>query len=259
MPSIDIRTIKKREADDFLTLLCKVFELDPSRARHVFYKEPMFDLSRKWALFKDGEMTTILTTTPLQFGWGQAFGIAGVATDPNFRGQGLAQRLIEKVIEHGASSGEAGCILFAHKEEVYRRAGFETVDTVVKGEIKVSPDLGPVDILRFSEVKSKYDAWAKADEGRLLRNERRWKYWKWILRTCEAAPGGYVCVEPSLCREAVIEKGLEEWPVMPGTSWFGLKSLTDALEVPLSTCHHDLYLMARAMPRPPQMFMTDQF
>lgn len=240
-------------------LLCKVFELDPSRARHVFFKEPMFDLARKWALFYDGQMVSILTTTPLKFGWGSAYGVAGVATDPAFRGQGLAQQLIEKVIENGARSGERGCILFAHQETVYKRAGFETVDNVVKGSVRAIDSVEVPDVMRFSEVKARYDAWSREDSSRLIRDDRRWKYWKWILRTCEIAPGGYVCVEPSLCREAIVEQGLSEWPVMAGTTWLGLESLTAAIGVPLESKQHDLFVMARGMARPPQMFMTDQF
>ncbi len=242
-----------------MSLLCKVFELDPARAKHVFFKEPMFDLARKWALFKDGEMTTILTTTPLKFGWGWAYGVAGVATDPVHRNDGLAQRLLEHVIENGAKIGEPGCLLFAHQEEVYRRAGFETIDTVVKGAIKACESLGALDVFKFSDVQSRYDEWAREDQARLQRDDRRWKYWKWILRTCEGAPGGYVCVEPSLCREAIISPGLTEWPVMPGTSWLGMESLTSSIGVPLESKQHDLFVMARGMDRPPQMFMTDQF
>lgn len=256
---IEIRTIRKSEAERFLSLLCRVFELDIARARHVFFKEPMFDLGRKWALFEDGEIRTILTTTPLHFGFGRAFGVAGVATDPEHQNRGLAQRLIEHVLAHGAETGEPGCLLFAHKESVYQRCGFQTVDLVVRGPIATDPSLGAPDVVPFSRVKESYEAWSAADECRLVRDERRWRYWRWIPRTCESAPGGYVCVEPHLCREAVIHKGLAEWPVMGGTSWFGLESMTKTLDVPLISSEKELFVMAHSVPRRVQMFMTDQF
>lgn len=256
---IEIRTIHKSEAERFLTLLCQVFNLDISRARQVFFKEPMYDLGRKWALFDGGRMSTILTTTPLVFGFGRAFGVAGVATDPDQRGRGQAQRLLEHVIEHGRAIGEPGCMLFAHQEDLYKRAGFETVDTVVRGPILSSALSETPDVVKFDHVKKSYDAWASQDPARLVRDDRRWKYWKWIPRTCEVAPGGYVCVEPHICREALVAPGLESWPVMHGTSWFGLESMTKELGVPLASRTHDLYLMARSMPARPAMFMTDQF
>jgi predicted N-acetyltransferase YhbS len=255
---IEIRTIRKNEAERFLSLLCGVFQLDIARARHVFFKEPMFDLGRKWALFEDGEMRTILTTTPLEFGFGRAFGVAGVATDPAHQRKGLAQRLIEHVLRHGAETGEPGCLLFAHQESVYRRAGFETVDLVVRGAL-VSDGAPEPEVVPFGRVQVAYNAWAEKDAARLRRDERRWKYWRWIPRTCESAPGGYVCVEPHLCREALVTPGLEAWPVMPGTSWLGLETMTNALAAPLSSCAKELFVMARGVPVQVQMFMTDQF
>jgi predicted N-acetyltransferase YhbS len=256
---IEIRPIRTHEAERFLALLCQVFDLDIARARHVFFKEPLFDLDRKWALFEDGDLRTILTTTPLIFGFGRAFGVAGVATHPLHRGRGLAQRLIEHVLEQSAEAGERACLLFAHEDEVYRRAGFETVDAVVRGAIKVDPFEAIPDTLPFAKVRQQYDAWSSADEGRLRRDERRWKYWRWIPRTCEVATGGYVCVEPHLCREAVVSPGLETWSVMPGTNWLGLETMTGALGVPMTGMTRELLVMAVGLPMPVQMFMTDQF
>ena len=256
---IEIRPIKKKESERFLALLCRVFDLDASRARHVFFNEPLFDLDRKWALFVDGQMRSILTTTPLEFGFGRAFGVAGVATDPEHQRQGYGQRLIEHVLQHGAETGEPGCLLFAHKEDVYNRCGFETIDMVVRGAIVTGPFGEPPDTLPFNKVQQAYDAWASAEQSRLRRNDRRWKYWRWIPRTCEPAPGGYVCVEPHLCREAIVSPGMDEWPVMPGTSWLGLESMTEALGVPLTSRERELFVMASRIPGKIQMFMTDQF
>ena len=75
----EIRPIRLDETDAFLRILCTVFELDFFRAQGLFREEPLFDIDRKWALFERGEMVSILTTTPLIFGWGKANGIAGVA------------------------------------------------------------------------------------------------------------------------------------------------------------------------------------
>jgi predicted N-acetyltransferase YhbS len=256
---IEVRTIRKNEAERFLGLLCRVFGLDIARARHVFFKEPLFDLGRKWALFEDGELRTILTTTPLKFGFGRAFGVAGVATDPAHQRKGLAQRLIEHVLQHGAQNGEPGCLLFAHQESVYQRCGFETVDLVVRGSLAAQDYDATPEIVSQARVQKIYDEWSAQHPARLRRDEARWRYWRWIPRTCEAAPGGYVCVEPNLCREALVKPGLDRWPVVPGTNWLGLESMTGALAAPLSSCEKELYVMAHSVPAQIQMFMTDQF
>jgi hypothetical protein len=167
--------------------------------------------------------------------------------------------MIEHVLEHGAATGEPGCVLFAHKETVYRRCGFQTVDTVVRGPIVASEISESPDVVPFSRLRSTYDAWSRADAARLRRDERRWRYWRWIPRTCEKAPGGYVCVEPHLCREAIVTPGLERWPVMHGTNWLGLESMTKSLAVPLASHEKELFVMSHSMPCQIQMYMTDQF
>jgi len=259
LSSTEIRTIRADEADQFLDLLCLVFGLDVGRARSVFFSEPMFDLDRKWALFDEGEMRSILTTTPLEFGNCRAFGIAGVATIEKFQGRGYAQKILETVLEHGAEIGEPAAMLFAHNETVYKRAGFETTDRVVKGDILAELPVSAPDVLGFDEVKAIYTQWSEAEPNRLRRDERRWKYWKWVLRTCEEARGGYVCVEPNLCREAIVEQGLERWSVMPGSQWIGLESMTKKIGVPIENSRQELFVMTIGFEERPQMFMTDQF
>ena len=133
---IEIRRIAIGEAEQFLELLCGVFHLDVSRARPVFYDAVLFELDRKWALFEDGIMTSILTTTGLTFGWGRCIGVAGVATSPVSQGKGHAQRLLEVVLEQAKIDGEAPAMLFAHQQTLYRRVGFTLNDEVVRGPIQ---------------------------------------------------------------------------------------------------------------------------
>ncbi|PNA17660.1 hypothetical protein C1X78_26005, partial [Pseudomonas sp. MPR-R1B] len=89
-----------------------------------------FDLDRKWALFEGGEMVSVLTTTPLLFGWGPAIGIAGVATAVNRRREGHAGRLIEQVLRAAARDGEGPALLLAKDVALYERLGFEPIDRV---------------------------------------------------------------------------------------------------------------------------------
>ena len=255
--TLTMRTITKGEADSFLALLCESFHLDQNRAKAIFFSEPLFDLSRKWALFVGDEMTSILTTSPLRFGHAEAFGIAGVATRPTERGKGYGTSLVSHVVQ---STG-LPALLFAHDNRLYESAGFEVVDQVIKGKItplEESEDR-PLQELLFEEVRTIYDDWAASDRCRLIRDDQRWRYWQWVTRTCEPFERGYLCLEPALCREAIVNSSSPQWPVSRGTDWYGLETMMNALQVPMEKSTRDLFLMANGLDFQPQMFMTDQF
>ena len=254
----EIRPIQPGEARAFLTLLCDVFELDVSRAEGIFHSEPLFDLQRKWALFAEGRMVSILTTVPLQFGWGGGYGIAGVATLPSERGKGHALRLLNAVHAHALACGEGAALLFARERTLYERAGYALVDEVVRTPLGPVAGEAGLELVPYDSVVARYARWAEANPARLRRDAKRWDYWRWTLRMCVACPGGYVCSEGRLVREAISDAGPEAWAVAPGAEWLGLRSMAAALNVPEGGAH-ELWLMARDLPMPPQMFMTDQF
>lgn len=254
-----IRPIRASEADRFLEILCDVFELDFVRARSVFYSEPSFDLERKWALFQGGEMVSILTTTPLAFGDGAAIGIAGVATRQDMQGRGLAARLINEVCAVSESKGEGRALLFAKRTTVYERCGFRALDEVVRGEVVASGECDDPADLTHDEVRRRYSAWAESEPRALRRNDFRWNIWTYNLKVCEPFGEGYFCFEGNIMREALILEARSSWPVPLGTEWYGLSSMTKAMNVPGSFPFADLYLMGRGFAEPPLMFMTDQF
>lgn len=251
---IECRPIRMDESGAYLNLLCAVFDLDASRASQVFYSEPFFGMTRKWGLFLDGDLVSILSLTPLEFGWGHAVGVAGVATDARSRGRGMGQRLLE-----AALADEPSAILFAYRPTLYARLGFQVIDEVVNGELLCSSDQPELEIMDAPSIQAAYEDWASRDPARLRRDERRWDAWRWIYRPCEAFSGGYICSEPMLVREAILAEPASAWPVMPGSRWIGLRSLTQALQVPAVKLQHELLLMGRGFPSAPQMFMTDQF
>jgi len=256
---IVIRPIVRSEAPAFLALLCKVFELDYSRAESIFFGEPFFDLDRKWALFDGDQIVSILTTVPLNFGLGRAFGIAGVATDPIRRGEGLGKRLLNAVLRHGEEHGEPRALLFAHQVGLYERCGFKVLDHAIRAPIQPRSVDDEAPIMAFDDVVASYTRWSQAAPHRLLRDERRWNFWKWNLRICSEVPGGYVCQEGDTVRECLFDIPLEAWPVYPNAEWFGLESLADELQIPLGPRKRELIYMGIGFVEPPKMFMTDQF
>ena len=255
----EIRSIRLDETDKFLKILCDVFDLDFYRAQGLFKEEPFFDLSRKWALFEGGEMISILTTTPLEFGWGKAVGIAGVATLPKRQREGHARKLLTRVLVESERTGEGPALLFAADTRVYEAAGFEGIDRVVRGPIVSLPLEVELDSISIDELQGKYEIWSVADENRLRRDAKRWEYWKWQFRESYTYKDGYLCLENGQLRELLLTVPEKKLPVPTATEWIGLASMTDQLEIPLGTLSVPMYLMGYNFPGIPQMFMTDQF
>jgi predicted N-acetyltransferase YhbS len=254
----EIRSIRDDEAESFLQLVCRAFDLDIRRARSIFYYEPYFNLGRKWALFVDGYMASVLTVTPLIFGWGRAIGFAGVATETHFRSQGLASQLMRHVLETAEAEDEAPALLFARDPRLYETLGFKPIDRVVRAPIQVQPTADG-SVLAFEDVRRIYDAWAQGSPNRLRRDDLRWRYWEWQYRVCERLGDGYLAAEPGVLREAILTGPVSALPLPRDTEWLGLDSMSEKLDLPLGEKRPDLHLMSRGFPGLPEMFLTDQF
>jgi GNAT superfamily N-acetyltransferase len=238
--------------------LARVFELNPERARGIIEHEPFYDLRRKWALFDAGRMVSILTTVPLEFGWGRAIGLAGVATDLDVQGLGYAGRLIGRVLESARSEGEDVAFLFAENPRAYEKAGFTVIDGVIEGPVVLQPEPPIKELLTYDEVRLIYDRWAMGHPNRLRRSEARWRYWTWALRLCSRWGDGYTCVEDSGFKEWIGESAAG-FPIGAGTHIVALESMIRRYSVPLIRGTRTTNLMASGRSEPPELFMSDQF
>lgn len=254
----DIRPIREAESEQFLRVLCDVFKLDFNSAFDVFYSEPYYNPARKWALFDGPEMLSILTLTPLEFGWGKAVGIAGVATPTRHQGEGHASRLIERVLRESERNGEGAALLFAQDCRIYDKNGFETLDRVIHAPVMVHEDHDE-SVLPGPSVRTIYNEWAAQHPDRLRRGEKAWEYWDWHYRMCSPFQTGYICHEVNTLREAIYTDPAESLPLPKGTEWFGTTLMADTLQIPVYDARVELYLMGYRVPGIPQMFMTDQF
>ena len=256
----EIRPIRRDEGEDFLQLLCDVFGLDFDRAQGLFFEDPMFDLRRKWALFEGREMVSILTTTPLEFGWGRAYGVAGVATRESRRGEGHAGKLLDRVHKEATRTGEGHALLFAQELGLYERVGFEPLDRVVRAPLATIPEEEIPPAMHVEEVRAMYAAWADGHPDRLRRDRKRWTLWKWHFRECNPFGDGYLCFENDTLREGLWSPPAAALPLPGGTEFFGTTLVADMLELPLAAPPTvELHLMGRDVPGVPQLFMTDQF
>lgn len=255
----EVRPIRRDEAGSFLRLLCEVFKLEFERAQGVFFGEPMFDLQRKWGLFERGEMASILTTVPVEFGHGRGVGIAGVATREDRQNRGLARHLISEVLERSESQGEGTAWLFAKNQALYRDCGFREVDEVILADLGGELDVESRELLGYPEVRPIYDRWSMKHPDRLRRDDQRWNYWKWNMRPTTPFCDGYICHEGFQIRECVVERRDAPWRFPAQSRWLGLRTMAERLKLPLTSERHEIYLMGRNASFTPQMFMTDQF
>jgi len=255
----EIRPIREHEAEPFLRLLCETFQIDFNRAYDAFFGEPLFDLRRKWAMFEGPQIVSALQTVPLAFGWGNAIGIAGVCTVPSRRREGLAGRLLERVLRESERNGEGPALLFARELALYERMGFVPLDRVIRAPLPQTARAESKPVLSFDQVRAKYDQWSSEHPDRLRRNDARWRYWNWHYRICEGFGDGYVCAEPNGLREGIWTPGDEPLPFSEGTEWFGTTLMADHLGFVFEKATVELYLMGHNVPGVPQMFLTDQF
>lgn len=258
---MEIRPITEHEVEQFFQLLCEVFNLSAERARPIFFREPSYDLRRKWALFlPGGEMAAILTTTPLHFAWGKAIGIAGVATALQHRRKGLGQQLLESVLCSSEAAGERGAVLFAHQKEVYEKVGFQHTDSVIRALVMQDSETEVLTEISMPEIKQIYADHVRRHPGWLIRDEQRWNLWEWILKPCERWNDGYLCIEHATVREAVAVPAGQPWPLSLPVQWVGLESVTQELGVPtVGKPQTEMMVMTRGFPEPLRMFLTDQF
>ena len=256
---LEIRSIKQAETPEFIELLSLVFDLHSEKVKPLFYNDPFYDLDRKWAIFDRGVMSSILTTVPLHFGIGKAYGIAGVATHPSKRGMGLASTLLSEVMSKSEKVGEHFGLLFAEDKRLYEGLGFSEIDRVIKGSIISEKRHSPVKPTNIKYIRECYNNWSEKNPLILKRDDQRWKFWNYIKKPIEKHRGGYICIENNIVREALFHEPSSSWPVPIRTQWLGLDSMIETLGIPIEKKERHMYLMGKNFQDLPIMFMTDQF
>lgn len=248
-----MRPLHGSESRAFLDLMCEAFRLERVADLTTHVADPHWARSTRWGLFEGSDLVSILSTAPLEFAWGRAIGIASVATRAEWRRRGLAEQLLHEVLSQAEQAGICGALLFAHQEDLYRRAGFELLDTVVSGVLTSTSGEGTA--IARGDVRTIYDRWSFAHPARLRRTASDWVRWRSRWRDCVRSGRGYIALDNGQVREAV--DALEPLPAPDGVKWYGLDSLSK--QFGLAARSHELLLMGRGFRDTPQMFMTDQF
>jgi GNAT superfamily N-acetyltransferase len=127
----EARRVAPDESEWFLRVLCAGFGLEISSARRFFYDDPYFEVNQRWGLWLNerGNQTlvSILTAIPLAIWIGERpvpfYGVAGVATLPEYRRRGFAAELLRQSLQSLYQEGAPLAILQAFNHEFYRKLG----------------------------------------------------------------------------------------------------------------------------------------
>ncbi|MCX7925788.1 MAG: GNAT family N-acetyltransferase, partial [Fimbriimonadales bacterium] len=192
----EARRITPDESEWFLRVLCAGFGLDIGSARRFFYDDPYFEVNQRWGLWLNERgswtLVSILTAIPLTMWIGARavpfYGIAGVATLPDYRRRGFAGELLRRALQSLYHEGAPLAILQAFNHEFYRKLGWETVGAIA--HVRLTPKQLPrysaeplrrAGVADHAAVMRLHEQHGVRRTGSLVRDERRWEYLFWNL------------------------------------------------------------------------------
>lgn len=194
--SWEARRVRNEESEWFLRVLCTGFGLDYSTARRFFYDDPYFEVNQRWGLWlheRAGRtLVSVATAIPLQIllnGRAVAcYGVAGVATLPEYRRRGFANHLLQQMLRALYAERAPLAILQAFNHDFYRKLGWETVSVIAHARLepKQLPRYETTPLRRATPadaaaVQALYERHRTPRAGSLVRDERRWEYLFWNL------------------------------------------------------------------------------
>jgi len=206
-----IRTLKPEELDDSITLSSFAFQYEVTPEEREERKRRM-NPDRLWGYFVDGRLAAKMQIHDMQsYIQGKALrmgGVAGVATWPEYRRQGMVARLIARGLQAMKEDGQTLSCLHPFSVAFYRKYGWELYTDYKKYSLvtaqlpKENDTAGRVgraglDWELFNRV---YDRYARQYNGTLVRDESWWRHSVFRQKKGEAAvyygedgdPRGYV-------------------------------------------------------------------
>ncbi len=182
-----IRNLQVEELDESLSLseFAFQYEINPAEREEQLKKAKPEQL---WGYFTNGKLSAQLTILPLHtYIRGHAFamgGIAGVASWPEYRRQGMVGRLLEHALSVMTSKGQTVSFLAPFSFAFYRKYGWEAYVEYKRYTVELVhlPQLGAVEgtIERIGQdwelLNRIYDPYAVTFNGMLRRDEEWWKH-----------------------------------------------------------------------------------
>ncbi|MDP1513264.1 GNAT family N-acetyltransferase [Paenibacillus sp. CMAA1739] len=183
---MEIRQLQRDEFEAAIELSQYAFQFimspeDLEKAKKKFKPE------QTWGIFDGHNLNAKLTLLPLQvYIHGQVFdmgGIAGVATWPEKRREGMVSRLLTHALEEMRSAGQSLSFLHPFSFAFYRKFGWETYTEYKKYVIPIDKfpakfkTEGTVkrDVKNISELDQVYQSYASRYNGTLVRDKAWWQ------------------------------------------------------------------------------------
>ena len=135
LENLEIRHVKPEETEAVELCIDRSFSKDPTNPCHQdFFEQFAYNPRQRqeffWGAFLDGEPIAGLILIPfhlmLWYSPIHLLCMTGVATDLDFRHQGVAKRLIERVHDVIRKEGFDGIVLRSAADELYYKLGYET-------------------------------------------------------------------------------------------------------------------------------------
>jgi predicted N-acetyltransferase YhbS len=145
-------TAGKEELEEALQLQGRVFGLSADYFRTLAAKDPLFDRENVFVAKVDGKVVSHVQVFPklVRLAGAQVWmgGIGGVATDPDYRGKGLASELLKMAIGSMKRRGMETSVLFTGIQDFYRRLGWEVASGINRYTLSV--DKAPSEVPGYS-------------------------------------------------------------------------------------------------------------
>ncbi|MFC5651151.1 enhanced intracellular survival protein Eis [Paenibacillus solisilvae] len=161
------------------------YEVEEQRLKEL---EKRFKPEQTWGFFEENSLIAKMSIIPFDtYIGGKVFamgGIAGVATWPEYRRQGLVAKLLEHGLRLMKTNGQSISFLYPFAFNFYRKYGWETYTDYKKYTIETShfPERKSYSgtILRIGNewgiLDELYQAYASNYNGTLVRNQDWWNY-----------------------------------------------------------------------------------
>lgn len=184
---IEIRQLTREEMFDSITLseFAFQYELSPEdKEERIRQADP----NQSWGYWIDGKLASKLTILDFHT-WigGREFamgGVAGVATWPEYRRQGMVGKLLRHALRTMRDNGQTISFLHPFSYPFYRRFGWNNLTEYRKYTIETdkligvfAPGAGTVEriALEPEAVGAVYEAYAKTFNGMLKREDKYWR------------------------------------------------------------------------------------
>ncbi|RIX49336.1 GNAT family N-acetyltransferase [Paenibacillus nanensis] len=185
-PSIAVANAPdEQQLESIFTILDEVFSVGKAFFQDRLLKDSSYDPQTTWYASVDGQIASTVQIFPLRIRVGQAElkigGIGSVGTDPNYRGMGLAHRILHAQCEWMKRNDYDATLLLAVIHAFYEKAGWKLIPEKAYSIAKpalIEPsegfDIIPFEPQHLQKLRSIYEQFNDKRTYTLIRDKAYW-------------------------------------------------------------------------------------